>query len=79
MDALEIDFENIRKYEDMHCQDVLPYHAMVILPIRVLIDLLPSFVFTRIFGGLNQRSNNPLEQTLFSAVQTDGKSESSAL
>jgi len=77
LDALDVDLEVIRKYETMNCQDVLPYHAIFMLLIRVLIDLLPSLVFTRIFGGLNQSSSNPLEQTLFSAVE--GKTETSGM
>jgi hypothetical protein len=70
--SLDISPEGLRKYDqNSNCHDMLPYHALSLLVIRVAIDILPAFIFTRIFGPQSRnRSTSNLEQTLFSKGQS---------
>jgi phosphotransferase system glucose/maltose/N-acetylglucosamine-specific IIC component len=67
-----IDFEGLRSYDPTSfCHDTQPYHGILLLLIGVVIDVLPSFIFTCIFGALDRRTSENIEQTLFSAMQSE--------
>jgi hypothetical protein len=67
-----IDLNSLRTYDD-DCQDTLPLHAVLLLLITLGVDLLPSFIFSRIFTSFERQRHlhmhqNNLEQTLFSVI-----------
>lgn len=48
MDMYGVDLDQLRDY-NTDCHDTLPLHAVVLLGVTLAVDLLPSFVFSRIF------------------------------
>jgi hypothetical protein len=69
----DISISSLRKY-DNDCFDILPFHAIALISITVGVDLLPSFVFSRIFTTLQRQRHlhkTDIDQTLFSAQPSE--------
>ena len=48
LDIYGVDLDQLRDYSS-DCHDTLPIHAVVLLVLTLAVDLLPPFVFSRIF------------------------------
>lgn len=72
-----IDLEAVRKYDmDRQCHDMSPYHGIILVVITLFVDLLPSFIFTRIFTAFHRQraTQSAIMRTLFSAQPSDASS-----
>jgi hypothetical protein len=73
LSILEVSLDATRSYEYGQCHDTLPLHGIILLLITFLVDLLPSFIFTRIFTTFERHrgTHSDIEKTLFSAQPSD--------
>lgn len=69
----EINLASLRRFSS-DCYDTEPFHAIVLLSITIGVDLLPSFVFSRIFTTLQRQRflhQTDANQTLFSVQPSE--------
>jgi hypothetical protein len=67
-----VDLDQIRNYSN-ECHDTSPQHGLVLLVITVCVDLIPSYVLTRIFTTFQRQRHMQadIEQTLFSVQPSE--------
>jgi hypothetical protein len=54
-DILDLDYGRYVRNFDSNCYDVSPYNALILISVTFLVDLLPVYIFSKMFTTFEQQ------------------------
>jgi hypothetical protein len=69
LDIIDLDFGRFVRNFDSNCYDVTPYHALILITVTFLVDLLPVYIFSKMFTTMEQQKKTftEIQRTLHSS------------